>query len=344
MRQSDHKLLYTLRTDSLCCVLSALGASIVSLAYTDKDGIQTPLALSPLSHFAAQTDPSLAGRTIAPCCGRIRNGEILIDGFPYALEHNEGANHLHGGSQGAAFQHWDAEQVSETCVRFTLFLPDGLCGYPGNRRLSAIYRLEENLMSVRYEAESDAPTFIDMTNHVYWDLSGRFDGSAMKQTLEISADRVIRNDSAHLPVGVFPVQDTPLDFTAPVSPASMMMRFPSEEQFSIARGFNNGYILNAAMQKANGFSARLVCPENGLSMTIATDQPAIVFYSGGFLGEDTLLEHGPSVPGCALALEAQGIPDAFHLHTGQAECLNPGNIWKRSVAWRFEETEPAREA
>ena len=182
--------------------------------------------------------------------------------------------------------------------------------------------------------ESDRATWLGMTSHLYWDLTGRFDGSAMGQRLDIAPARVVMNDANHLPVSVVPVGG-PFDFTVPAAPGAMMAEYPDEAQFAIARGYNNAFIFDDALRQERGFAMRLSDSESGLSMTMDTDQASVVFYSGGFLGPDIRTARGPASPSCALALEAQPVPDPFHLPGVQPEFTRPDAPWRRKITWRF---------
>ena len=322
---SEHIIL---KTDRLTGHFSPLGASLVALKVLTEEGRWRDVAMSPLpgsKKFAS------AGRTIGPCCGRVRGAVITIEGTPRALDANENGNHLHGGFQGVSDQRWEILEIGDTRVRFGLSLPDGLGGYPGNRRVEALYVLEENALSVSYSATTDAATWICMTNHAYWDLTDRFDGSAMNQRLQIPADRAVFNDTQHLPQTIESVEGTPFDFRTPTAPAEMLRRFPDHPQLAIARGFNNALIF----EESAPFAARLTAPDGSLSMTMTTDFPALIFYSGGFLSADTLLPTGPAVPGAALALEAQTPPDPFHLEGVEPELTHPGETWSHFIRWEF---------
>ena len=323
--------LLTLRSSLLCCALSPVGAALADVT-VNVGGAPRHAALSPLAHRTGGENTARAGCTVGPCCGRVRGAEIELEGRALRLDANEGENHLHGGFRGVAGRAWDVAEADGAHATFTLTLPDGEGGYPGNRRLEARYELEGDELTVRYAATSDATTWLCLTNHVYWDLTGRFDGSAMAQALEIPAGRAVFNDDRHLPVEIRPVAGTPFDFRAPVSPAAMMARYPDHPQLAIARGFNNALLLDGDAP----FAARLTAPDGSLSMTLQTDQPAVVFYSGGFLGANTPLAGGPAVPGAALALEAQTLPDPFHLPGAEPELLRPGATWRRYIRWRFE--------
>ena len=315
---------YEISAPGIAVTLCDLGPSVTSVKAFGRE-----VALAPQNFETGAADPSLAGRAVGPCCGRVRDGKIAIENVPIQLCQNEGSNHLHGGPHGASFHHWRVQDHSPASVRFALDLPDGLDGYPGNRHLTAEYSVTENTLKAFYSIRTDRPTWAGMTSHLYWDLTGRFDGSAMGQLLEIDADRVVLNDESHLPLTVADATG-PFDFKRPAAPSDKMRVFPNEAQFKIALGYNNAFLLN----NGKAFAARLT--GDGLCMTLRTDQPAIVFYSGGFLGPETRLKTGPACPGCALALEAQPVPDPIHLPGQVPEITTPERPWRGEITWTFE--------
>ena len=327
---------FRIASAQLRCTLSGLGAAIAAVELRTADDTWLQVALSPRNFGTCAADPSLAGRTVAPCCGRVRDGVIEVLGQRFQLAKNEGENHIHGGPHGAAYQLWQCDSHSSDACAFSLRLPDGLDGYPGVRTLKAEYRVAGSMLRVTYSAVTDRPTWIDITNHAYWDLSGRFDGSAQDQLLEISADDCVQNDEHHLPVRVVPA-DGPFDFRQPVSPRERMRQYPSDSQIRIGRGYNHAFLLN----RGHPYAAKLFCPESGIRMTLRTDRNAVVFYSGGFLDAQTQLKSGGCVPGCALALEAQEVPDPFHLAGRTAPVLMPGEPWQREISWEFSAGIPA---
>lgn len=339
MNRRETAAFYEIGAPGIRCRLSPLGAAIAALEVRDARGEFLNIALSPLNFRAMAPDPSLAGRTVGPCCGRVREGEIEIEGRRIQLERNEGSNHLHGGSSGCAQRLWEAERLSPSRVRFRLRLPDGLAGYPGERALSADYEASEDALQVTYAAETDRATWLDLTNHVYFDLSGRFDGAAMRQTLQAAAGCVVRNDRNHLPL-VVSLADGAFDFLEPCALADKLAGFPGDMQLTFGRGYNNALLLSGALRRELGFCARLASPDSGIRMTLDTDAPAIVLYTGGFLDGQTRLRDGGATPGCAVALEAQGVPDPFHLPGAAPQILHPGETWSRTIRWSFDRPSP----
>lgn len=320
--------LWQIENDEIQCTLSDLGAAIEAVRVRDGAGRMIPVALSREVFHPGQANRGMAGRTIGPCCGRVAGGEIEIDGRRLRLTANEGPNHIHGGPGGAGNRTWRGERLCPTRVRFSLTLPDGLDGYPGNRQIEAEYALAGRALRVRYTAVTDKPTWLGLTNHVYWDLSGRFDGAALDQRLQIAAEKVVFNGPGHLPQAVRPAEG-PFDFRAPRSLRAGMGVDPTHAQLALGRGYNNAFLLDSALSEGMGGAARLACPESGLGMRLRTNQPALVLYSGGFLG-------GGATPGCAVAMEAQHVPDPFHLPGQQPAILRPGETYLCEIEWDFE--------
>jgi len=320
--------LWQIENDEIQCTLSDLGAAIEAVRVRDGAGRMIPVALSREVFHPGQANRGMAGRTIGPCCGRVAGGEIEIDGRRLRLTANEGPNHIHGGPGGAGNRTWRGERLCPTRVRFSLTLPDGLDGYPGNRQIEAEYALAGRVLRVRYTAVTDKPTWLGLTNHVYWDLSGRFNGAALDQRLQIAAEKVVFNGPGHLPQAVRPAEG-PFDFRAPRSLRAGMGVDPTHAQLAFGRGYNNAFLLDSALSEGMGCAARLACPESGLGMRLRTNQPALVLYSGGFLG-------GGATPGCAVAMEAQHVPDPFHLPGQQPAILRPGETYLCEIEWDFE--------
>ena len=310
--------------------VDALGASLVSVTVPDINGTPTGVLLSPDTWTAGGNDPSYSGRTVAPCCGRIRNAEVFIGNRTVKLSENEGRNHIHGGISSAALCRWETVSYGPSRACFRLFLPDGLDGYPGNRTLEALYEALSGTVSVRYSVTTDRRTWFDCTNHAYWDLGGRFDGSALDQTLWIPADKVVYNGEDHIPLHLSPAGGA-LDFRTPKKISCMMSAYPDECQLKTGKGYNNAFVL----REDSPCAARLYSPLTGIGMSLYTDQASVVLYTGGFLNDCVTL-CGRSVPaGAAVALEAQSVPDCGHLSDAGSCIVLPGEKWSRSIRFSF---------
>jgi aldose 1-epimerase len=262
---------------------------------------------------------------------------LCILNHEYQLDINDGLNHLHGGRYGGSNQLWSVDSCNDTAIgqeiTLSLELPDGLCGYPGNRHFTTSFLLINNLLKISYKVTTDQPTWASMSNHSYWNLSGDFTRSALNHTLQIRSDRVIYNDKEHLPMEICGVDNTPFDFRMPVKISDNIILQPYHKQLKNALGYNNAYLLG----RENLPCAVLSDPDSGRLLRIYTDQPALVFYSGGYLDSQTQLKNGLSaVPSCALALEAQDLPDAPNFSGEAFHILTPGETWHHEIIYEFD--------
>lgn len=194
-------------------VFSTLGAGVRSLTLDDR-----PLILQLKDEQTYLTSPQLFGKTVSRFIGRIPSkGEI--NGVPYSLEEFEPGMCLHGGyEKSMIFRNYEAtmeEDDENVGVRFSLLSPDGDCGFPGNLKVNVTYSLNKdlNILAIRYDAISDKDTLISLSNHMYWNLSGR--DSVDDSTLLVKAGRygTFRPGSKL----ISDVSDVPdyLDFTKP---------------------------------------------------------------------------------------------------------------------------------
>lgn len=300
----------------LCVQLCGIGASIHAVQMKDRDGNFQNIALSLPNEHARRTDASYSGATIGPVAGRIAQGRLLVGEQEYRLVKNEGEHTLHGGDCNAARMDWDIFKTEENALTFRCVLPDGLEGFPGERELYVTYTLyADNRLLIRYTASTTKPTFLNLTNHTYWNLGGDFTKDASGHLLQIGAQQVSLNDNTHIPIASSPVQDSVFDYRTLQMIRARMRAGKYQEQLEFANGYNHAFLLNPDAD----FSARLLHPGSGRWMELCTDYPALVFYAGGYL----------PVPNAALALEAQYCPGTYK------PLLTPGNVYQHYISYRF---------
>src|SRR5262249_2619193 len=148
----------------------------------------------------------------------IAKGQFTLDGHEYQLAINNDPNHLHGGSQRDLSRvEWQGEEfqaASGVGMRFRDTSPDGEEGYPGSLTLVVTDTLTpDRAVQIDYEATTDKPTIINLTNHSYFNLSGHGTPSVLDHELQIAADQYTPKDDTSIPTGeISPVAGTPLDF------------------------------------------------------------------------------------------------------------------------------------
>ncbi len=297
-----------------------------------------------------------AGATLAPAAGRISHGKLPLSGKIFRLSCNENSLHnLHGGYHNASFMRWqpgdirlNAEGALET--DYTITLPDGLDGFPGNRCLTVTYTLAvDHSLRIDYMAVSDADTYINMSNHSYFNLASTEEkeknpSCALDHDLMLCADQVVLTDEAFIPTNIIDVTGTPFDFRIPAAARENMKRFPSDLQLQCARGFNHAFILDTSTADdtagASSFPSdpalSFTAPQHDLTLNIYSDAPCVTFYSAGFMDDQFALADGSqSAPSAAFAFEMQDYPDAPGGHDFPFEPLKAGDIWSRWIMWKF---------
>lgn len=324
--------------DHFCVTLCSVGASIRSVQIPSSHGKQKNLALSFQSGSSYLNNSLYAGATLAPCAGRISNGQLAVGSQRFLLTRNENKKHcLHSGTHSASFLNWETVSVKELPdsaeVCFRCSLPDKCDGFPGNRIFTVIYTLSEaHELTVRYHAVSDQDTYFNMTNHSYFNLTGDFTRSACDHSLQISASRYIYNDNEFIPAGIACVNDIPFDFRKPVSLSSLMKKHPENQQLKTNRGYNHAFILDHTVSPQLCFKS----PDQNLSLKISSDAPCVVVYSGGFIEYGlALADNQLSCPGCAVAFEFQDYPDAPGNHNFPFLITSAGQSWTRTIQYSF---------
>jgi aldose 1-epimerase len=198
----------------------------------------------------------------------------------------------------------------------TVDLPDGEGGFPGNRRVTAHWRVAApGTLSLDITTTTDAATIVNITNHSYWNLDGapRWQG----HTLRIAADHVLAVDDDLIPTGTLtPVADADLDFRTARPPVPGQP--PIDTNFCLAGG-------RRAMTDVLWLTGR-----SGVAMTLASTEPGVQVYDG-------LRAQRPGGPGPyeALAIEAQGWPDAPNHPGFPSVDLAAGGSVTQSMQWRF---------
>ena len=323
-----------------------LGAAIQSLLAPDADGRFADIVLGYDTPQEYLDKRQYFGASVGRYANRIAAGRFELDGEVFQLETNDGDNHLHGGHDGFDRQIWSVETVEEgdsAAVTLSLHSPDGAGGYPGNLEARVTYALgDDNALTVTYEATTDAPTIVNLTNHAFFNLAGAGSGrSILDHELVLHADRFTPVDASLIPTGALrPVADTPFDFTTRrwIGDA---VRDTTDAQIGYGRGYDHNWVLRGEAGTLKP-AAELVDPASGRRLEIFTTSPAIQFYSGNFLDGTVPGKDGIAYrQGDALCLEPQTYPDSPNQPDFPSSRLDPGETYRNVIVMRFGAAEPA---
>ena len=310
------------------------GGRLVSVMVPDKNGKMTDVVLGydNIGQYV-QSDGNY-GALIGRYGNRINQGKFTLDDIEYTLPQNNGAHCLHGGPQGYHARMWDAKQLNDQALELTYLSKDGEAGFPGNLDIKVTYTLtDDNAVGIKYEATTDKKTVVNLTNHSYFNLSGVPGSDVLDQLVMINADNYTPVDSTLIPVGISPVDGSPLDLRTPVA-IGKQINDPFQ-QLQFGRGYDLNWVLNTNGDK-NVLAAKAYSPTSGIALEVYTNEPGIQFYTGNFMdGKDTG-KHGVLYPHRgALCLETQHYPDSPNHPDFPSVVLNPGEKYLSECIYKF---------
>lgn len=281
--------LFTLSNNenSKICITN-YGGIIVSLEVEDKKGSLADVVLGYDSITGYEKDPYYLGAIIGRYAGRIKQGNVVIKNQHMNLSLNHENSQLHGGKDGLNKQLWQAEiQTSSEAVSLVLThtSPDGHNGFDGEVAFCVKYSLNNNNeLSVEYFAETDKTTLINLTQHSYFNLAGHDQGNIQQHQIKLNADHFLPMTIEAYPTGeIQHVKDTPHDFTQLIRLADAIDE--TDEQIKIGKGYDNYWLLNTTEEIKNlrNYAVQVVEPNSGRRLTLYTDQPSIILYTGNYL-------------------------------------------------------------
>ncbi len=339
------------------------GAILVSLEVPNREGKLVDIALG-FDDLAPYVRGSpMFGASVGRYANRIANARFTLDGVEYKLTANSGKNHIHGGGN-KRFDRvvWQGQPVQGdgwAGVRFSHLSKDGEEGFPGNLDCTITYVLNnDNELQIRYEATTDKPTIVNLTNHSYFNLAGAGNGDVLAHEMMINATLYTPAGEGLIPTGeIHTVKGTPLDFT---EPRTIGLRI---EKLTETKGYDHCYVLTGRGEgvpplRAEGVSpsnrgleargtkeqgqdalatlaARVYEPTGGIVMEVRTTEPGVQLYTAN--GMRGIQGKGGKVYGnhYGFCLETQHFPDSPNKLHFPSTVLRPGQKFQSATIFKF---------
>ena len=317
------------------------GATLQSLLLPDRMGRSSDVVLGydDLAGYVAK--PQFFGATAGRYANRIARARFALDGKTYSLAANDGPNALHGGKKGFDKVIWTIAEVKSgpaASVTLNYVSADGEEGYPGTLKVGVTYALDDDrTLTTRYEATTDKPTVVNLTNHSLFNLAGVGSGrGVLDQRLMVNADEYTPVDGTLIPTGELRVvAGTPFDFRN-AAVIGARIRDASDPQIAIGRGYDHNFVLRGGVTRTPKLAARIEDPISGRVVELFTTEPGVQVYTGNFL-DGTTIGKSRTVyrQGDGLALEPQKFPDSPNRPAFPSARLDPGQTYRQTSYYRF---------
>lgn len=309
-----------------------LGATLVSLFFKDKNGVEKDLVLGYDNPADYLNHTTYFGATVGRNGNRIKDAKFTLNGTEYLLEKNDGENNLHSGAKGLCYKEWEVEKETENSVTLSCVSKDLEQGFPGTMTVKVTYAIgEDNDLSIDYEAVSDKDTVANFTNHSYFNLGGHDSGTMVNQKLKLYSSKFTPVDGTLIPTGELrDVKGTPMDFTEFKVIGKEIDA--EDEQLKFGGGYDHNFVVDGQGYR---IMAEAVSEDTGIHMKAYTDAPAVQFYAGNFIKKQV------GKGGCAyddrhgFCLESQYCPDAVNNPAFESPILKEGETYRTRTVYQF---------
>lgn len=343
------------------CVTN-VGARIVSLVVPDKTGANRDVVLG-YDSLAGYLDTSAGlcnchGAVIGRYANRISNGSFEIDGKTYNLPQNNGTNCLHGGDYNWSYMTFEVIECTDRYIKLKLHAPDGEMGFPGNIDFFVEYNLtDSNALEINYKAITDKATYLNVTNHSYFNLNQDHSQNILNHNVFINSREFTPINQDCCPVGqvVQIPKNSPFDFYGNSlfgigyfkegKPIAQDIQ-ADDSQIKLGNGYDHNFVIQSPettyknklpfYKETFPIAAKVICEQTGLCMEVYTDQPGIQLYdsvdlNGSQLGKNKI----PLNSNCGLCLETQHFADSPHNDDFPSTLLKPGDKFESNTIYQF---------
>ncbi|WP_426710817.1 aldose epimerase family protein [Cetobacterium sp. SF1] len=326
-------ILYKITNNYLDIEIINYGAIIKKLCTPDKNNIFENIILGYDSFEEYLKNPAYFGSIIGRNAGRIKNGSLNINNTSFQLTKNNGSHQLHGGFNGLHNRIWDSsyEIIEDKAIlTFTTTSSHLEEGYPGNLKIIVKYIIQNNKLTIEYNGYTDQLTYLNLTNHTYFNLSGNYKENILNHEISLKTEGFFKVNSETLPT----------EFSFPYGPFDLNNKkifrdilLDNDEQIKIVnQGLDHPFIL----KNNTNISGIIYEPKSGRKLELITDQKSVVIYSGNYLDEIKNISN--NIKGqkyLGFCLETQDIPDITNINYSNISFTTNKNPYYQRTTFIF---------
>ena len=284
---------YTLENKFLKVEFLNLGAIIKKIEFKDKNIV---LGYEDIEKY--RENPAYLGAVIGRTAGRIKDGLLKLDDTEYQLDKNNNGNTLHGGKNSISHRFWNVQNI-ENGLCFSIKSSNLDNGYPSNIEIKVSYILNNNELLIKYFVTTDNLTYLNLTNHSYFNLSGDSDNTIYEDILKIDSNYLIGINENSIPCETINLDNNIFDFREDKK-LKEFFKADNEQKTIANNGIDHPYVFNKEIGKLE-----IKNLESGIKMSVETNNPAVVIYTANYLQDIGFKKHS------AICFETQEVPNLY---------------------------------
>ncbi len=313
------------------------GAILKNVYVPDKKGKIDDVVLGYDKLWMYFSNGSCFGATIGPMANRTKKATFVLDKKKYNLPVNDNSNNLHSDKDfGFHKRIWNAEVGSDS-VTFSLVKKDGEMGHPGTMKVSVTYTLtNKNEIKIKYHADTNKKTVINMTNHSYFNLAGLSSECMENTILTLNASKYTPVVRGAIPTGeLADVKGTPFDFTKPKKIGKEIGKADCR-QLTLVKGYDHNFCIDGWKNDGKLILAAVAKDEkSGRTLETYTDLPGIQFYAGNCIGTNIGKEGYKNIKRKGFCLETQYYPNSANETNFPQPIFDSNNPYDTTTVYKF---------
>ena len=329
---------YLLKNDKCEVELITYGGIITSIKVPDLNGNLIDVALGFNDFDSYLEGHPYFGAIVGRYANRIDNGSFSIDDNDYSIPINNNGTSLHGGIKGFDKVNWNVvsyDSINHNFIKLNYLSKHMEEGYPGNLNTYVKYTLtDDNELVVEYQAETDKPTVLNLTQHTYFNLSGESSGDILDHNLLINADSFLPVNEKIIPTGeIKSVENTPFDFRK-IKKIGKDINI-EDRQLKLGNGYDHCWVLNDYNKKSRKIG-EVNSNKTKINMEIFSDLPGVQLYTGNFLdGSLNSKKDLKYINRSGFCLETQFYPNSPNNQNFPSTKLEPGKKFYSKTSFKF---------